>query len=587
MAVAAPKDPEQQRAFFYIMRQKEIYVSKQDDGRGIQFLYQSDGRLESSANVVGGVEDEEMLKLLGTVDGFKTLVHSIGVSVELDNPYDEVTFVFQMYGKEDLYGGGANIMATMKGDGSETRVYLSDVEWTQDDDIPGQIKIIMDEPDKSGSLSVRLYLNEGFTAPEQEDDLIVDMGSASYKNMIGKSLVSTGNTQRLARCISRAKAGEDVTIAFIGGSITQGAGATPINTECYAYKAFCSFMDRFGKGDNVHYVKAGVGGTPSELGMLRFDRDVLRDGTVSPDVVVVEFAVNDEGDETKGNCYESLVRKILKLENEPAVILLFSVFADDYNLEDRLIPVGERYDLPMVSVKRAVTPQFYDKENRVLTKNQYFYDCYHPTNLGHTIMADCLMNLIETVAEENGESERLIGVTGNSEFSLYNPDFDAPPAIGASFDDVVLIDKKELEAKKQLFSGLIIEEGGFVFTDTVLQSVEMDLNLELTPEFPYNWMYDGTKRESVDRGSVFSMKLNCKRLVLIFKDSGEVDAAKADVYVDGRFVRVADPYINRWLHCNPIIIIDGDESAEHLVEVKVQEPDVEKKFTILGFGIVQ
>ena len=38
------------------------------------------------------------------------------------------------------------------------------------------------------------------------------------------------------------------------------------------------------------------------------------------------------------------------------------------------MPVGYQYDLPMVSVKNAVTPQFYDKEHRIVTKNKYFYD---------------------------------------------------------------------------------------------------------------------------------------------------------------------------------------------------------------------
>ena len=74
--------------------------------------------------------------------------------------------------------------------------------------------------------------------------------------------------------------------------------------------------------ENIHYIKAGVGGTPSELGMIRYERDVCRDGAVTPDIVVVEFSVNDEGDETKGVCYESLVRKILAAKNKPAVILL-------------------------------------------------------------------------------------------------------------------------------------------------------------------------------------------------------------------------------------------------------------------------
>ena len=37
----------------------------------------------------------------------------------------------------------------------------------------------------------------------------------------------------------------------------------------------------FGDGDNIHYIKAGVGGTPSELGMIRYERDVLRNFTCS------------------------------------------------------------------------------------------------------------------------------------------------------------------------------------------------------------------------------------------------------------------------------------------------------------------
>ena len=94
----------------------------------------------------------------------------------------------------------------------------------------------------------------------------------------------------------------------------------------------------FGKdgGKNIHFVKAGVGGTPSELGIIRYERDILKFGEVKPDIVIVEFAVNDEGDETKGICYESLCLKILSGDNMPAVVLLFSVFVNDWNLQDRL-----------------------------------------------------------------------------------------------------------------------------------------------------------------------------------------------------------------------------------------------------------
>ena len=448
----------------------------------------------------------------------------------------------------------------------ERETMISDADWQEDDNVPGQIKIILDTPEKLAKTSVRFYLNDGYEAPECVEEQAVDVNSEAYQQMIKNSLIQSGNMHRLGKAIARAKNGEDITVAYIGGSITQGAGATPINTECYAYKSFCRFADLTGAKENVHYVKAGVGGTPSELGMVRFDRDV-RHGEKDPDVVVVEFAVNDEGDETKGDCYESLVRKILKLDSKPAVILLFSVFADDYNLQDRLMPVGYQYDLPMISLKNAVTPQFYDKENRIISKNQYFYDIYHPSNLGHTIMADCIANLFREVEKADFES-----VADNIEELLKKA-----PAIGNTFDDVKLLDKKDTYDKA------VINCGGFTETDYVLQSVEMNLDLDFTKQFPYNWMYDGTKG---CRGS-FEMTITCKSLVLVFKDSGENDAAKAEVYVDGNWVRTADPYVNGWLHCNPLVIIKGSESKEHTVRIQVSEGDEEKKCTILGFGYVE
>ena len=564
----APKDPEQRRPYFYIMKDKEIFGSLQEDGRGIQYLHQSDGRLINSAQIVGNIEDENILKLMETVDGFKKLVHSIGVSVETENPKENVEFIFQMYGKKDIYGGGTNLTVTLTGDGAEKRIYLSEVNWKEDDNVPGQIKIMLDTPEKLARTSVRLYLNDGYEAPENIEEQDVDLTSASYQKMIQNSLIQCGNINRLGKAIARAKRGEDITVAYIGGSITQGAGATPINTECYAYKSFCLFRDMTGAKENLHFVKAGVGGTPSELGMIRFDRDV-RHGEQDPDVVIVEFAVNDEGDETKGDCYESLVRKILKLKSKPAVILLFSVFADDYNLQKRLMPVGYQYDLPMVSVKNAVTPQFYDKDKRVVTKNQFFYDMFHPSNLGHTIMADCLTHLFMQV-------DACLQDTGDLSLDMTYHLLAQDPAIGSTFENVRLLDRST--------DGIAeIDCGAFSEKDELLQCVELDEDLHGTPEFPYNWMYQGTK-EAVN--PYFEMKISCNALLLIFKDAGELSVGKADVYVDGQKVLTADPHVNGWIHCNPVILFAEDTVKNHIVKIQMVEGDEDKFFTILGFGYV-
>ena len=371
----------------------------------------------------------------------------------------------------------------------ERKIDLSDYTWTEDDDIPGQIKFIFQTPELLGKASVRLYLNDGYDAPKETAEEKIDIRSEEYREMIQRSLMNFGNTCRIQRVIEKARDGKEVTLAYIGGSITQGAGAIPIHTKCYAYQSCQLFQKRFAAQDNVRLIKAGVGGTPSELGMIRFDRDVLR-GEEQPDLVVIEFAVNDEGDETKGDCYESLVRKVLNLPWKPAVVLLFSVFANDWNLQERLKPVGYCYDLPMVSIRDAVSPQFQmpKGQGRVLTKNQFFYDMFHPNNMGHTIMADCLQYLFEQCDLRNQCGGETLERQMKAEERLKEC-MSEPPAIGKSFETVRLLDRKDR------YRGAEIDEGGFTAVDRELQSVEMDAELTPVPQFPYNWMYDGTNSD--------------------------------------------------------------------------------------------
>ena len=113
--LAAPKDPEKKRDFFYIIKNKDIFGTKMEDGRGIQYLYQDDGRLINSAKITGGITDGTELRLLEDTEGFKKLVHSIGVSVETPDPEENVLFIFQMYGRNDIYGGGTELKLYLKG----------------------------------------------------------------------------------------------------------------------------------------------------------------------------------------------------------------------------------------------------------------------------------------------------------------------------------------------------------------------------------------------------------------------------------------------------------------------------------------
>ncbi|MBR5356213.1 MAG: SGNH/GDSL hydrolase family protein [Lachnospiraceae bacterium] len=557
----APKDPTKKRPGFCIMKNKSICGSPQKDGSGIQFIYENDGRMLDAAKLVGNITDENIIEMLKKTDSFKKLVHSIGVSVETDDRED-VLFAFQMYGHKDIYGSGTTLKMQVPGDGMEYILELDSVDWSDDDNEPGQIRFHMKKGGDLGKATVKFYVRDGFNVPKEEEENPVDFNSDAYKEMISKSLMLKGNTARINRAYKKAKEGKNVTLAFIGGSITQGAGAIPINKECYARKIFEGFCDslNISYDSNVHYVKAGVGGTPSELGMLRYERDVLKNGKVTPDLVVIEFAVNDEGDETHGECFDSLARKIYNGPGNPAVILLYSVFSDDNNLQDRLSPVGYAYDIPMVSVKDAVVPEFYKKEGRVLSKNQYFYDRYHPNNTGHRIMADSVLNLInEAVKSPDTEEKSIKEIT---------------PPIGGEFENVILFDKKDHTDLG------VVNPGSFTDTDTTLQSVEQDMNLTQTPMFPYNWYYKG--KETGECGP-FKLDVEATALLIIFKDSCENADGTASVFVDGKKILTLDPKIVGWTHCNPTIIFRNSELKKRHIEVKVDDPT--KNFTILGFGI--
>ena len=58
---AAPKDAEEKKPSFYIMRGKQIAVAPVSEDKGVQFIYLNDGRLLSSAKLVGNISDENIM----------------------------------------------------------------------------------------------------------------------------------------------------------------------------------------------------------------------------------------------------------------------------------------------------------------------------------------------------------------------------------------------------------------------------------------------------------------------------------------------------------------------------------------------
>ncbi|MBO5985874.1 MAG: hypothetical protein J6Q02_03650, partial [Lachnospiraceae bacterium] len=255
----APKDPTAKGSNFYICRQKEVAGNPTPDGRGVQFIYLDGERRTTFAKMVGSVTDETMINNLRSAEGFLSMVAGIGVTVEAQDADNAIDFVFQMYGKRDTYGSGDQLRVRCRPDGMEQIIWLDDHEWGDDNAVVGQMRFEFEKPGTLATIDVKLYLREGFEAPEQEERTEIRVESEAYQAILGRSLMNLGNYARVKRVLDRAKRGEEVTIAFIGGSITQGAGATPIDKKAYAYQTWERFKGNF--GENVKLIKAGVGGT--------------------------------------------------------------------------------------------------------------------------------------------------------------------------------------------------------------------------------------------------------------------------------------------------------------------------------------
>lgn len=179
-----------------------------------------------------------------------------------------------------------------------------------------------------------------------------------------------------------------MTIAYIGGSITEGFGASDWNGESpelsYAPLSYKYFCDTFAKNGTkqVTKVNAGIGATPSTVGALRFSYDVAPS---NPDIVFIEFAVNDFDDSECRDAYEDLVRQALNLESKPAVILLFSRTDNNVSMQTWMKEIGYHYDVSMISYADGIT---YLIDNGAMTWDEFSPDFAHPTDAGYKIVAD-------------------------------------------------------------------------------------------------------------------------------------------------------------------------------------------------------
>ena len=212
-------------------------------------------------------------------------------------------------------------------------------------------------------------------ATENKWDDYTETASADWINFYESSIYNMGNTYRLTKKLEAAENGEKLTMAYLGGSITEG--------KKYSSPFSDYVKSTFAKGGFTE-VNAGLSGTSSVVGLVRSEENIV---SKNPDIVFIEFSVNDHGDIMYKKSFESVIKKFLDLPNEPAVVIIINRSKGGFSSQSQMVPVGENFDIPIISMDNALTKAF---NSGFLSTGDYFSDEYHPHDKGGQLIADCL-----------------------------------------------------------------------------------------------------------------------------------------------------------------------------------------------------
>ena len=374
----------------------------------------------------------------------------------------------------------------------------------------------------------------------------------NYYLMQELSVLNKADNYRINAVINKLKEGKQIKACAIGGSVTEGEGPADYK-DGYAYVFANLLQKEYGTpSSKVIFNNAGLCGTPSTLGLLRYNDDVLLPLENELDLLIIEFAVNDGGEPTGGRAFECLIRNALESSKECAVIVVCSA-ALYPSTQSTMALIADHYKVPVVSISNAVKKAM---EQNVITKETFFTDVVHPTKQGHAFMADCIMYTIKKMLAEPlcDESE----IPGNY---LSKQGFNGFKTIKGNDQNVTINNK------------------GFTSYDSNIHILKKNGEADFKTNF-YHAPYS-TQDE-------FEMQIKCKSLLFAYKANGawtNIPFGKAELYIDGELHSVLDGSINGgWNNAVTLLVIDTDESLTHNVKLKMCPEDKDKGFTIVCMG---
>lgn len=197
----------------------------------------------------------------------------------------------------------------------------------------------------------------------------------------------TAPRRNIGAFFDKLRAGRAVTVAYIGGSITAGAGAG--SAEKSSYRALVTeWLRKSYPRSEINELNAAINSAGSAGGSLyatlRARRDVIAH---KPDLVFVECAVNDASEEelVVKKALEGLLRQLLVVPQPPEVVLLYATNAQRAARLDWHETMAEHYRIPSLNLQNQVWALLDAGKPK---PSEFWKDGVHPTETGHRLYAD-------------------------------------------------------------------------------------------------------------------------------------------------------------------------------------------------------
>ena len=360
---------------------------------------------------------------------------------------------------------------------------------------------------------------------------------------------------RLKNLMKRAANGESLVIGFLGGSITQGSLSSTPKT-CYAYLVYEWWKKSFPNAE-FSFVNGGIGGTTSHYGGARAWKDVL---CYRPDIVTVDFSVNDDANEFFEETYEGTLRRLLAAPSSPAVVVLNNVFYDTgKNAQNYHNRIADHYGIPHVSIKDTVYP---DVESGKIVRADITPDNLHPNDKGHRLVADEICKLLDSikaeVEEETIAGENIEGKSTKTEASVLLP----APLTENAYEHSRLIQIQDNEA---ILDGFLV--------DPIEKKGMLDI-------FKNGW----TAAHTNDK---ISFEIECSCLAVQYRKSVQQPVPKAKAVIDGdeeHAVILDGNFTEDWgdcLYLEPLL--NHAEKKVHRIEITVTDAkDIVRPFYLVS-----